>query len=874
MTQMPAQIGPYQVVREIGRGGMGVVYLARDERLDRDVAIKALPEELAADPDRLARFEREAKTLAQLNHQNVAGIHGIEEQDGQKYLILEYVEGETLGERLRRGPLPVDEALEVAIEIAAGVEAAHEAGVIHRDLKPDNIKITPDGTVKVLDFGLARTIESSSGTNLANSPTITTPRSPTIPGAILGTAAYMSPEQAKGKAVDRRADVWSFGCILFECLTGRAAFPGATLSEILAEVLKSEPDWAPLPPSTPPAVRRVLRRCLDKDPRNRLRDLGDARLELIDAESADYAGSEGSARQSRTSARAGWITAAALLVLLAVVLVTSRRESTPPTAFVPSLHAEISLPEDAGLGFGLAVIGVDSNLLALSPDGTLLVYVGRSPGGGSELYRRNLTGFDPPAAIPGTEGAQHAFFSPDGGSIGFVTYDKLKRVAPNGDDLRTIARVSTVLRGQWTEDDTIYFDGDQGRGLHRVSASGGQPERLHVDRDMLFLEVLPHERSALIMLRKGISTDYDDIALLDLETFETRTIVEGGYDARLVKPDRLVFARGGNLLAVPFDANEGRVTGEPVTVMREVVMDAVIGQAQFTFSDSGTLVFVRGPEMSRGGVARIDRDGKTEFLPVPMRTYGVLDLDPTDRKLALHVADVESYVWTYDIPSGRGMRLPGRQTGWPVWSNDGEMIAYNDDSEKTLRIESVSGRTVDRSSIPDEWSAEVSSWSPDDRVLAISSKTQGHSRLGFLSLDEGKVAWFDNGESFRWGAAFSPDGKWVAYSSNETGVFEVWVRSYPDGSVVRQISDGGGIETVWCPSGEIFYRRGDRWMSVAITTEPTLSWSAPRQVFETDFIDTMGRSYDVSSDGQSLYVVKQPNPPDGTRVHVVTGWAP
>ncbi|MHC5002820.1 MAG: hypothetical protein ACYTJ0_06820, partial [Planctomycetota bacterium] len=498
-----------------------------------------------------------------------------------------------------------------------------------------------------------------------------------------------------------------------------------------------------------------------------------------------------------------------------------------------------------------------------------------SPDGGPQLYRRDLTGFDKAAAIPGTEGAQHAFFSPDGGSIGFVTFDKLKRVAPNGDDLRTIARVTAVLRGQWNEDDTIYYGADQGRGLHRVPASGGQPERLHLDYDMLFLEVLPHDRSALVLLRKGISADYDDVALLDLETFETRTIVEGGYDARLLSPDRLVFARGGDLLAVPFDAERGRVTGEAVTIMREVVMDAVIGQAQFTFSDSGTMVFVRGPESSRGSVARIDRDGNQEFIPVPMRTYGVLDLDPTDKRLALQVADVESYVWTYDIPSGRGTRLPGRQTGWPVWSNDGEMIAYNDAGDETLRIESVGGRAADRVSVPDELFAEPYSWSPDDRVLAISIgyKAQGLYKLGFLSLDDGKVASVDNNGTFQWGPAFSPDGKWVAYSSNETGTFEIWVRSYPDGSVVRQISDGGGIETVWCPSGEIFYRRGDRWMSVAVTTEPTLSWSAPRQVFETDFIDTLGRSYDVSSDGQSLYVVKQPDPPDGTRVHLVTGWA-
>jgi Tol biopolymer transport system component len=273
-------------------------------------------------------------------------------------------------------------------------------------------------------------------------------------------------------------------------------------------------------------------------------------------------------------------------------------------------------------------------------------------------------------------------------------------------------------------------------------------------------------------------------------------------------------------------------------------------------------------------VARIDRDGNQEFLPVPDNVYGALDLDPTDRKLAIHVADVESYVWTYDIPGGRGSRLPGRRTGWPVWSSDGTVIGYTDDSDETLRFESVGGSTAVRPTVPNAESARIASWSPDDRTVSISRQIEGLNQFGFLDLEDGTVTWVDHGGHSRWGPAFSPDGKWVAYSSNETGAWEVWVRSYPGGSVSRQISDGGGMETVWAPSGELFYRRGDRWMSVTITTEPTLSWSAPRQVFQADFIDTMGRSYDVSSDGQSLYVVKQPVPPDGTRVHVVTGWKP
>ncbi|MHC4815995.1 MAG: protein kinase domain-containing protein, partial [Planctomycetota bacterium] len=789
---MPVEPGQtllhYRIVDKLGEGGMGVVWRAVDTTLDREVAIKVLPDTLGSDPERLARFDREAKLLASLNHPNIAGIHGAHEVDGTRFLAMELVEGEDLARRLLRGPVPVDEAVELAREIASALEAAHEAGVIHRDLKPANVQLTPDGQVKVLDFGLAKALDPSTSSGSADpslSPTLTS--AGTVAGMILGTAAYMSPEQAKGKTVDRRADVWSFGCVLYECLTGRGAFPGETVSEILAEVLKGEPDWAALPPSTPTSVRRVLRRCLVKDPRERLRDLGDARLDLTDTGSEEAAGTTAAVPATGPSKRialSGWVAAAVLLVALAILLATGGTDSTPATTS-PALHAEISLPDDARLGFGLADLGVDSNLLTLSPDGTLLVYVGTSPDGGSRLYRRDLTGFDQPEPIPGTEGAHHAFFSPDGGSLGFLTADKLKRVAPNGDNLQTIAQATTVIRGQWTEDDTIYIAADQGQRLQRVSAGSGQPEDVHVSTNMIFLEVLPHGRSALVMLREGLSTDYADIALLDFETLETRTILEGGYDARFMAPDRLVFARGGNLLAVPFDADASRITGEPVTVLREVVMDAIIGQAQFAFAGSGTMVFMRGPELTRGGVARIDRDGNQEFLQIPNNVYGVLDLDPTDRKLAIQVVDVESYIWTYDIPSERGTRLPGRQTGEPVWSSDGAMVAYSDNSDDTLRFEAVGGSVPVRPAIPNERSADITSWSPDDQVLAISRQVQGIHQIGFLDFEDETVSWVDNDGHSQWGATFSPDHRWVAYSASKTGAWEVWVRSYPDGDLVR-----------------------------------------------------------------------------------------
>jgi serine/threonine-protein kinase len=868
----------YEITAKLGAGAMGEVWRATDTRLDREVALKVLPEELATDPERLERFEREAKAIAALNHPNIVTIHSVEKADGVNLLTMELVEGKSLNQILPTGGFELDGLFPLAIQIAGALAAAHEKGIVHRDLKPANVMVTDDGRVKVLDFGLAKLAESESEdaeTQLM-----------TQAGMVLGTVPYMSPEQVQAKPIDHRSDIFSFGILLYEMATGRRPFQGDNAASVISAVLKEQPPSVTQLKELPNHLGRIVRRCLEKQPQRRYQSAREIHLELEGLESelrAGGAATEGSpvagalAPATRGVYSVGrWIgTIAAVVVAGAFATVATytmlvRNRAPAPS---PPLHAEISLPDDAGLGFGLAILGVGRNLLALSPDLTLLVYVGRSPGGGSRLYRRDLTGFDPPAAIPGTEGAHHAFFSPDGGSIGFVTVDKLKRVAPNGDGLQTIAPIETVVRGQWTGDDTIYLGADESRTLQRVSAASGQLEELHARPDMVFLEVLPQGGSALVMLRDGISTDYADIALLDLETFKTRTILEGGYDARLMKPDRLVFARGGSLLAVPFDTEEGRITGEPVTVMREVVMDADIGQAQFAFSNSGTMVFARGPEIARGGVARIDRDGNQEFLPVQQGAYGVLDLDPTDRKLVIHVADVESYVWAYDIPSGRGTRLPGRRTGWPVWNNEGEMIAYEDDNEETLRIEPVGGTAAAWSAIPNEWSARISAWSPDDRVLAIYSRAQGLSQIGFLDLEERSVEWVDNGGSHQWGAAFSPDGKWVAYSSNEAGAWEVWIRSYPDGSVVRQISEGGGLETVWSPSGEIFYRRGDRWMSVAITTEPSLSFGAPRQVFETDFVDTLGRSFDVSSDGQSLYVVKQFDPPDGTRLHVVTGWA-
>jgi serine/threonine-protein kinase len=872
LHRMPLSSGQtlscYEILGPLGAGGMGEVYLARDTRLEREVAIKVLPEELADDKERLRRFDREAKTLASLNHPNVAGIHNIDQEGDTCFLAMELVPGEDLEERLAGGALPLDEALDICRQMAEGLEAAHEAGVVHRDLKPANLRITPEGVVKILDFGLAKPIGPKSqqnGESSAQSESILL----TSEGMILGTPTYMSPEQARGKPVDRRTDVWAFGCVLFECLTGKRAFNGYTFGDLVAAILEHEADLDALPAATPQHVRRLIARCLIKNPRERLRDIGEARLTLS-GESLEAALVAPRSGSSKASSLAGWIVAAGLLVFLVSTIVGAESE---PAISVPSVHARVLLPPAAELAFGATQLGIDNNLLALSPDGSLLVYVGRSAGGQTCLYRQDLAGFDPPVAIPGTEGALHAFFSPDGGAIGFLTDDRLKRVSPIGDGLLTICQAFAALRGQWTADDMIYFGVNEGMILQRVPAGGGEVETLASSNFVSFLEVLPDGESALMLDYNGrISMDFADVVRMDLETLETRIVLENAYDARFVSPGDLVFARAGSLHTIPFDVERGEVRGEPAIVQRRVVMDTSIGQAQFAFSAAGTMVYVEGPELTRGGIAWIDREGKQGVLPVPERTYGALDLDPEDRRVAVQVADFEDYVWSYDIAGERGRRLPGNRSGWPVWNSEGGAVAYSSKGGQSIRVESMDGSAGGRSFAVDH-GALPGSWSPDDQVLAVYGSVDSISRLGFLDLPGGgAVKWVEGLGYNAWGPAFSPDGKWIAYSSEETGLSEISVRSYPDGRVQHQISEGGGIEALWSPCGELFYRKGDRWMSVEIQTEPELTWSTPRLAFETDFVDTLGRSFDVTSDGQKLYVIKQANPPDGSRINVVTNW--
>jgi eukaryotic-like serine/threonine-protein kinase len=891
------RIGPYEVLGPLGEGGMGEVYRARDSRLQRDVAIKILPEAFAADPDRLARFKREAQVLAALNHPHIAAIYGVEEGPTQATgaarwalsLVLELVEGPTLADRIAQGPIPVDEALPMARQIAAALEAAHERGIVHRDLKPANVKLRPDGTVKVLDFGLAKAVEAGgavvSATELLSlSPTVTSPAMMTGAGVILGTASYMSPEQARGRPVDKRSDIWAFGCVLYEMLTGRRAFAGNDLAEVLARVLEREPDFTLLPASTPPMVRASLVRCLEKDRQRRLPDIGVVRLDIDDALAMAHGGSAVRALPSaptRTRARIAWpIAASAAAIGLALGGLTGwwwSQRASPPTSnqAAPLTRTLLELPATAPLALGTRVpqIGFDSPALAVSPDGRRLAYIAESPTG-TLVHLRDLASTSG-SPVAGTDGAIYAFFSPDGRSLGFLTDDRVKKVALDGTAPITLTTAVTPVNATWTPSGQIYFAESEGRSLSRVGASGGTATVVRAKGpNVRFSQVLPGERAALgTVMNRSISADYADVALVSLADGSLVTLVESGYDARFVPPGHLLFARGGGLYAVAFDPAAGRVTGDAIPVAGDVSMESLFAQANVAASANGLLAYVPGGQRARGRLSWVDREGRVEDVGAPTRVYGVVNLSPDGARLAVHVADVTDYIWLYDLARHEARNLAATgAAGWPVWRPDGGAIAFLSWSASYLEGAIVS-QPADGGSpatLQPSGSARLAypaSWSPDGTVIAtnvLGATTAG----GFLDVSDRSMRLDDTFGLMR---SFSPDGRWLAYWDT-AGRSEVVIRSYPAGDVSRQFSEEGGVEPHWSASGELFYRNGNRWMASAVRTSPGLGWDPPRQAFQTDYLDTPGRSYDVSPDGRRLLVVKRAEPDVRDRIHVITNW--
>ncbi len=878
-----SRVGAYEVIAPIGRGGMGEVYRARDPKLHREVAIKALPDLFLQDRDRLARFEREARMLASLNHPNIAAIYGLEDQDGAKFLILELVEGQTLAERLAAGPLPVDEALSVASQIASALEAAHGAGIIHRDLKPANIQLRPDGSVKVLDLGLARNVEARTNVDSSFSPTMTTPA--TLAGMILGTASYMSPEQARGKPLDKRTDIFSFACVLYECLTGRQAFSGETVSDTISAILRSEPDASALPAETPGRIRDLLRRCFQKDPKRRLHDIADARIEI---EEAQAAGAEEPPSGAAAAAPAPWRKLLWVIggALAGVALVASVTLFRRPEPFVepPGVHAVLPLPPGERLWTA-------RQSLTISPDGRTVVFTAVRDGA-QRLLRRPL-GSTTAEPIQGSEGATRPFFSPDGQWVGFIVQNELRKVPLAGGTAILVCHLPpSTAAASWAPDGRIIATLGNNTGLYAVSDTGGLPQpltKLDVSRGEhahLYPQVLPGGRTVLFTLRLGkdfADVEKSSIAVLDANG-KWRAVLEGASFARY-GDGRLVFVRGPSVFSAPFDLSRLAVTGPAVALTENVAVDLDDGAAQLELSNDGTLAYVDGPAIREPATAvlRLDRAGKESVLPLPAAGYSSPRLSPDGNRLALtqRVGSRRSIV-VYDRERGIVSALTPEPGSFftPFWSPDGKRIAFSHlaASVPQLSVRSADGTgEIESLTEPTGDPQFASSWSPDGKTIFSSvmyAKDHSPTRQNLTTdiwlfrteRDAPARPWFES--PFREaGAALSPDGKWVAYVSDESGSPEIYVRPFPGPGAAVKMSTESGSEPAWSRDGrELLFRVGARrskFMSVEVRASPALQVSAPRLLFFSELNSgppgvrsNEFRQYDVSRDGNEIIALR------------------
>jgi len=890
-------LGPYRVLEKLGEGGMGEVYRARDTRLDRDVAIKVLPDLFAADPDRLARFEREAKALASLSHPHIAQIHGT--VDSPAALVMELVEGEDLSARISRGQMPINDALPIALQIADALEAAHERGIIHRDLKPANIKVTADGAVKVLDFGLAKAME---GSDLAgdplNSPTMSI--AGTRAGIVLGTAAYMAPEQARGQMVDRRADIWSFGVVLFEMLSGRQVFGGETISDVLASVLKNDLDWKALPADLPLPIERLLRRCLTPDRRTRLRDIGEARVAIadylagrIDAPPVTAPAPPARSRRGLAVALAAVATIAVALAV-AVAILASRRDGSIDA---PSRYVVVP-PERVTVH----VAGRPS--IALARDGQTLAFAGLD-NGVSHLYLRGPGDFDP-RRLPGTEGADNPAFSPDGGTIAFLTTTQLKTMVIDGGAVTSLVTVNDPRGVAWADDTTLVYTPESIGGIVEISTRGGAPRTVSTidekagERTHRWPHVLPGGRWILFTVGTTASPDSYDasrIDAVDRTTGERRKVFEGASMARyaptgLVSPKRaeregghLVFARGGSLFAVRFDPATLAVSGQPSSVLQGIGGDLTTGAAHVAWTDDGTFAYVPGD--LQGGMRQLvwaDLKGTRQTIALPPALYNDVRLSPDGGRVAVaQGTSGGADIWVYMFARRTYTRLTFTGlNATPVWAADGREIFFSaiDDAGRGTTVfrtgadggrEPVAVATVDVRVYLKHVSRDAS-WALVDYIAFGGAR----ANVGRLQLKPGaKVEAIVETRGDEYGSALSPDGRFVAYQSDPDGRPEVYVRTLAQASGRWQISNAGGEEPMWSPDGKsIYYRIEGRLMKVPVEAGEPFQAGLPVQLFDGVYnlrSDT-GVSYQPHPDGTRLLMARAADVISGGSVRVMTGW--
>jgi Tol biopolymer transport system component len=825
------RIGPYVVLDKIGEGGMGEVFRAHDPRLKRDVAFKVLPASSVGDPERRRRFEREAQVLASLNHPAIAQIFGVELAGDAPIIVMEHVDGDTLADRVSRGKLPLDEAVAIAKQMCDGLEAAHERNIIHRDLKPANIKVRPDGSIKILDFGIARVLGNDTVVDAANSPTHL--GGSTDAGIILGTAAYMSPEQARGRAVDRRADIWAFGCIVFEMLAGKPVFAGESTTDILADVVKKDPEWSELP-AVPPGLIETLKRCLQKEPKHRIRDIGDVRFEIERALDPAAAGAAAPA-WSRLAA-AGWF-AAGVALAAAAWLIAAPPRGQEPTAAAP-VRTTISLPPQSTLALGRG------SSVAISPDGRLLAFTARSQDK-TQLYLRPLDQFES-EAIAGTDEAANPFFSPDGRWVGFFSGDKLKKVSIDGGAPVFVADALNARGETWGADDMIYVTPSNNVGISRVPARGGKPEPYtRVRQGELshrWATILPDGKTLLFSVWNDAGWELSRIAAQRQGDANPTPVVDigGGYP-RYIRDSGtrgfLVYARAEGLLAAPFDETSLTLSGQAVPVVDGLLTNSS-GGAHFDLSPAGTVAYVPGSfaEHERD-LIWLGRDGKPvadkRTFPGLTRTWS---LSPDATRV---IKNVTGDIWIDELSSGRSRRVTnapeqGNYTG--VWAPDGKSVLFSRGLAETVDIFVVQGDgSNERRLTSSRGSKTASSVSLDGRwFLFQHTDPVTLSDIWVAELSDPKPQPFVKTTAQESYAKFSPDGKWVAYQSNDSGRFEVFVRSFPDGDRVVRVSTDGGIEPYWSSSGsELFYRGLDnRLIATPVRGGSNFETGKPQALFD------------------------------------------
>jgi serine/threonine-protein kinase len=895
---MPLQPGQtllhYRLAEKIGEGGMGVVWRARDTSLDRDVALKVLPEALADDPERLARLEREARLLASVNHPGIAGVYGLHEAESTRFIALELVPGEDLSQRLARGALPLEEAARIARRIAAALTAAHDQGVIHRDLKPSNVKVTPDGDVKILDFGLAKAFggdeeRADAGGSPSMSPTLTAQA--TLAGMIMGTAAYMSPEQARGQAVDRRADTWAFGVMLYEMLAGGSAFAAPTITDTLAAVLRGEPDWDAMPPEVSPAVRRVLERCLEKDPRRRLRDVGDVALLLDDALAAPTGTDPDAGVQRPATQRwrepAAWLLAAAATIVAVTLWTggTRERSGTVPAAMT---RFALQLDEAHRLTF------VDRPILALSRDGRQIAFIAVDPESREDMVHVRVLDDDEIRRVPGTEGATVPFFSPDGSRVGFFVGGWIKTVPIAGGTPVSVVHAPNLRGAAWLPDDTIVYSGGYGAGLSQIPATGGSPAiRTEIDagrgeRTHRWIDVHPDGETVVFTIGYANSpNNYDgaSIAVHAPGDEHARIVIENAHMARFAGANSLVFMRKGTLYRVGYDPARQQVVGEERPVLSGVGGDPSSGVGFWDLARNGTLVYVEGAVTSADArLTLVDRAGELERLPIEPSGYH----HPRFSRDGKHIAFTNGEgmfgaagdVWICELESGLLNRLTfDERSLYPLWNPDGKHVTFSRHGEGAgLYVKAADGSgNTELLTATQSSDALAGDWSPDGRTLAYLRIDRSTDIM--LLERGGEPRLFQPDAS---APAFSPDGKLLAYQSPAAGNARLFVREV-DGEGKWQVAADGAGYPRWSRDGkQLFYlvsgerERPLRVIDVDLASgfrsgPPRTILAETSQLFTTSTAPLM--NWDAAPDGSRFVFVELSRAPDAAgRIEVVLGW--